>query len=200
MDSSSRKFWGAENFSYEESPHPSTSLRIPGLTHESFDNTFPRNPKITSIMHTSTVAREYANQTPLPTGDQEQAKEKYFLDWPLLTQEFFMFASCSEFVMSRALYEKNTRKWPLDMKFTLGNVGACSVATTCDFFALGGSEPLWTNTNQAVSVDKKTRMPARLPDWFLEKYRGKGHMDRGLIVKPFDRPTATYAHPSVGTR
>ena len=161
---------------------------------------------MTSIMQTSTLARLYAFHTLLPTCDKEgqTTEKKYFLDWPQLTQEFYTFASSSEFVMSRDLYEKNIRKWPLDMKFTLGNIGTCSVASTSQFFACpiegetsSCSTPLWSNTIQFVTVDKTTRKPARLPDWYLKKYKGKGYMDRGLVLKPFDRPAATYAHPAV---
>ncbi|RUS69996.1 hypothetical protein EGW08_022241 [Elysia chlorotica] len=204
ISSSPLRLWGAENFQYEESPHPSTSLRIPGLTHESFDRDW--NPKMTSIMQTSSIARVYAFHTPLPptSGNEKQTgKTRFFLDWPRLTQEFFTFVSSSEFVMSRALYKKSLKKWPLDMKFTLAHIGTCSIASTSEFFACPdgktstASELLWSNTNQFVTVDRATRKATRLPDWYLERYKGKGYMDRGLVVKPFERPAATYAHPSV---
>ena len=164
------------------------------------------NPKLTSLMQTTSLARSCAFHTMLPTHDKEGqiTEEKYFLDWPRITQQFFIFASASEFVMSRALYEKNVRKWPLDMKHTLGNIGSCSVTSTTQFFACpveretsSCSIPLWSDTHQIVTVDKKTRQPARLPDWFLKKYKGKGYMDRGFVLKSFDRPAVTYAHPSM---
>ncbi|GFR63092.1 hypothetical protein ElyMa_003595200 [Elysia marginata] len=194
------KLWNATNFRYEESPHPTVLLRIPGLTHESFDRNW--NPKMTSIMQTSSTARVYAFHRVLPAASDKEShdtEERYFLDWPRLTENFYVFASSSEFVMSRALYEKNIRKWPIDMRFTLGNIGNCSVASTSKFYACDGDNNplLWTNTTQFVTVDKTTRRAARIPDWYLSKYKGKGYMDKGLVVKPFVRPAVTYAHPTV---
>ena len=164
------------------------------------------NPKITSIMLTTSISRLYVCHKPLPSSNNKETQrqeENYLLDWPRLTEKFYMFASASEFVMSRALYDKNVQKWPLDMKFTLGHVGNCSIAYTCEFFDCSNDgrhwrkRPLWTSTSQVVTVDKSTRMPARLPDWFMDKYKGKGNMEKGLVLKPFDRPAVTYVHPTV---
>ncbi|GFS11581.1 hypothetical protein ElyMa_001351100 [Elysia marginata] len=196
------KSWNATNLRYEESPHPTVLLRIPGLTHESFDRNW--NPKATSLMQTSATARAYVFHTALPAttaGAKEghETEEKYFLDWLRLTEEFLVFVSSSELVISRALYENNVQKWPLDMRFVLGNVGNRTITSTNEFYTCDGdcNKLLWTNTTQFVAVDKTTRKAAKLPDWYLSKYKGKGYMDKGLIVKPFSRPDVTYVHPHV---
>ena len=161
---------------------------------------------MTSLMQTSSVARWYSLHTPLPTSSdrgEQQQEEEYFLDWPQLTDELFMFMSSSELLFSRALYNRNIQKWPLDMNFSLGNVGNCSVASSSAFYACGDEKDalskilLWQNTNQFVAVNKTTRKAARLPGWFSDKYKGKGYMGKGLIVKPFDRPAVTFSNPSV---
>ncbi|GFS11589.1 hypothetical protein ElyMa_001351300 [Elysia marginata] len=194
-----RGLYNATNFKYEESPHPSTTLRVPGLTVESFDIRW--QPKLSSIMRASVLARDCALSIPLPQsrdGNQEQA---FFMDWPHFTKNFFHFVFATEFVMSRAIHDKNFKKGPMDMKFTLGNIGNSSLALVSKFSGddgkTGASTPLWTNTVQLVAVDKTTRKPAKLPEWYRSKYKGRGCMDTGLIIKQFKRPDVTYAHPSV---
>ncbi|GFN89724.1 hypothetical protein PoB_001623000 [Plakobranchus ocellatus] len=196
-----------KHLEYKDSPHPMTTGRVSGLHFESFDK--DRNPKMTSIMNLTNRARVSISHTPLPASGKNangHQEAQMFLDGPRLTNEFYVFASCSEFVMSRALYETTVPKGLLDIKFVLGHVGNCTVSLVTEFYAcveIGSphrsfrAAPLWTNTHQFVTVDKNTRKPAQLHDWFQDKYKGKGAMERGLTVKPFDRPAVTYAHPTV---
>ncbi|GFN93387.1 hypothetical protein PoB_001989300 [Plakobranchus ocellatus] len=124
-------------------------------------------------------------------------EERYFLDWPRLEKDFFAFGSCVEISLSRALYDPAVPKWPLDFRLTLGHVGPCSVAKTEQYYArLGGGERalLWSNRHQRVIVDKKTRKPARVPAWFLNKYQGRGCLEQGITFRPFKRPAVTYCH------
>ncbi|GFS11585.1 hypothetical protein ElyMa_001351200 [Elysia marginata] len=192
----------ARNFRYEDSPHPSAYLRVQGLTYESYDIHW--HPKITSIMTATMLSRFHAQFTPLPasSNDKEGIREKtYFMDWPILTDKYFTFVSSTEFVMSRAMYDNNLCKSPVDMKLSLGYIGNSSLAVVNDFYACSDvqkpSAPLWTNTVQLVAVDKTTRKPAKLPDWYQSKYKGRGCRSKGLIIRAFERPAVTYAHPSV---
>ena len=155
-------------------------------------------------MLASVSSRDCAFCIPLPrsnSNEPEKQQEEYFLDWPFFTSNFFHYVIGTEFVMSRAMYDNKVPKWPVDMKFTLGNVGSSSLTLTSDFYACNGekewSTPLWTNTAQLVAVDKTTRKASRLPDWYQRKYKGRGCMNKGLIIKPFKRPAVTYAHPCV---
>ena len=161
---------------------------------------------------TSAVARSAALQRPIrvktQSTDVEDSSEtiqanETFLDFRKLSSDHFIFMSSSEFVMSRAMYNNDIPKWPLDMKFTHGFVGNTSVANVCQFFACdeedtanaseSGQSLLWTNTYQIVLINKTSRKPTPLPDWFKEKFKGKGCMDKGFILKPFPRPALTFS-------
>lgn len=143
-------------------------------------------------MLTSVIARQYVLHRPYDNSGN------IFLDWPTLTSDRFTFVSSTQFKMSRSLYLAVTPKWPLDVEFVLGFVGNSSMASVSHFYNEGKTaEPLWTQMNQLVSIDKTTRKPTALPQWFKEKYAGKGCMDKGLIIKPFDRPSVTYNHSVV---
>ncbi|RUS78434.1 hypothetical protein EGW08_013808 [Elysia chlorotica] len=206
------RHWEVKNFHFEEQPYPSIKLRCPGLSHESFDH--DSMPKLTSIMLTSALARAVALQHPIPaktigdednTSDVTQADET-FLNFRVLSGDHFIFMSSTEFVMSRSMYDYDVPKWPLDMTFTHGYVGNTSVANVCNFYACkeedtanvsdSGQSLLWTNTYQIVLIDKTTRKPTQLPDWFKEKYKGKGCMDKGFILRPFPRPAVTFSQSS----
>lgn len=150
---------------------------------------FSGNASIISLMKTAGVSRTYALHHPDPvTGDA-------FLDWPTLTSDRFMFMSSAEYTMSRKLYNCSIPKWPLDARFSLGNVGNSSVSYVVEFFVHGeDTAPLWKCVTQSVSIDMATRKPSPLPDWFKDKYKGKGCMDTGFIIRGFDRPSITYNH------
>lgn len=199
--------WKVQNFSYDDVPHPTIKLRCPGLSHESFDRDL--KPKIMSIMMTSAVARATALRRPIRViapksdSDDKNPEVETFLDFTKLSNDYFTFMSSSEFVMSRTLYDNRVSKWPLDMKFTQGFVGNSSVANVSHFYACDeedkrnasdlGQTPLWTNTYQIVLIDKTTRKPTQLPDWFKEKFKGKGCMEKGFILKTFARPAVTFS-------
>ena len=175
------------------------------------------NVKVTSIMITSALARSVALRRPICVTPRSsnfdnadgtsQVEEETFLDFTKLTSEYFYFMSSVEFVMSRAVYDNDIPKWPIDMKFISGYVGNSSVANVCHFYACNeddptnasdlGQSPLWTNTYQIVLVDKVTRKATQLPDWFKDKFKGKGCRDKAFILKPFPRPAVTFCRPSV---
>ncbi|CAL1536199.1 unnamed protein product [Lymnaea stagnalis] len=182
--------WNVTNVTVTNSPFWCSKFTIPGLTHESFDR--DGNVKMTSIMLTSVIARQFVLHKPFNDSGS------IFLDWPALTEDRFTFVSSTQFKMSKALYGSEVPKWPLDVEFILGFVGNSSMAGVTNFYNVGEtSEPLWTQINQLVSIDKVTRKPTPLPDWFKDKYKGKGCMDQGLIIKPFNRPSLTYSMPVV---
>ncbi|GFO22931.1 hypothetical protein PoB_004943600 [Plakobranchus ocellatus] len=201
--------WKVTNFEYEDSPHPRILLRVPGLSHESFDRDL--NPKITSIMTTSAVARMAALVKPIrltsgrsgerSTSEPGQEDEETFLDYTRISNQYFTFMSSSEFVMNPAMYDNDVPKWPVDMVFTQGYIGNSSIANKCEFFTCGDTDAgldkilLWTNTYQIVAVDKTTRKPTGLPDWFKDKFKGRGCMDKGFVLRPFQRPANTFALP-----
>lgn len=140
-------------------------------------------------MITSVVSRGYALNRP------DEMSEKGFLDWPEVVKDRYTFVSSTEFRISKDLYDTRIPKWPLDAKFCLGNVGNSSVANVIEFFAHGEEKvPLWTNVTQLVAVDMATRKPTALPEWFKDKYKGKGCMDKGFIIRSFDRPPITFCH------
>uniref|UniRef100_A0A0B6ZLL4 Uncharacterized protein n=1 Tax=Arion vulgaris TaxID=1028688 RepID=A0A0B6ZLL4_9EUPU len=180
--------WNVTNYRVTDSPHCMASFTIPGLSHESFD--IDANAKITSVMITSVLSRAYALHKP------DTVTENTFLDWPVVMNGKYTFVSSTEFRISQELYNPDIPKWPLDAKFSLGNVGNSSVANVIEFFAHeDGKSPLWTNVTQLVAIDTSTRKPTALPEWFKDKYKGKGCLEKGFIIKAFNRPPVTYVHP-----
>ncbi|BFZ22274.1 hypothetical protein BsWGS_25313 [Bradybaena similaris] len=179
--------WNVTNLKITDSPHCMASFTIPGLSHESFD--IDANPKITSLMITSVLARAYALNKP------DSTTGKAFLDWPTVSNGRYTFVSSTELRMSQDLYNPEIPKWPLDAKFSLGNVGNTSIANVIEFYVHGKAQHLWTNVTQLVCIDSTTRKPTPLPDWFKEQYKGKGCLEKGFIVKPFERPPITFVQP-----
>ncbi|KAI8767403.1 hypothetical protein BgiMline_026392 [Biomphalaria glabrata] len=182
--------WNVTNISLTDTPYYRAKFTFPGLSHESFDR--DGNPKITSLMMTSVFARGFILNKPLTdSGDT-------FLDWKIITEDRFTFVSSTHFKMSKQLYNADIPKWPLDVDVSLAYVGNSSMASITSFYNSGDtSEPLWSQVNQVVCVDKVTRKPIPFPDWYKDKYKEKCCMDKGLIIKPFQRPTKTYCMPVV---
>ncbi|CAG5117988.1 unnamed protein product, partial [Candidula unifasciata] len=179
--------WDVRNCHITDKPHYVVTFTIPGLSLESFDNY--SNANIISLMKTAMAARTYILHHPDPvTGD-------VFLDWPRVTSDRYMFMSSAEYTMSRRLYDSSIPKWPLDARFSLGNVGNSSVSYVIELYVHNeNTAPLWKCVTQSVSIDTATRKPSPLPDWFKDKYKGKGCMDKGFIIRGFDRPSLTYKH------
>ncbi|CAG5117187.1 unnamed protein product [Candidula unifasciata] len=179
--------WDVRNCHVTDKPHYVVTFTIPGLSLESFDNY--SNANIISLMKTAMAARTYILHHPDPvTGD-------VFLDWPRVTSDRYMFMSSAEYTMSRKLYDSSIPKWPLDARFSLGNVGNSSVSYVIELYVHNeNTAPLWKCVTQSVSIDTATRKPSPLPDWFKDKYKGKGCMDKGFIIRGFDRPSLTYKH------
>ncbi|CAL1536198.1 unnamed protein product [Lymnaea stagnalis] len=170
------------NFRVSETPYLNAKLTLPGLNLESLD--FDGNPKVTSLLSLCNTARLSTLQRPYG--------ESSFQDMLSVTQDKMCFVTSTSVRLSKRLYDFRVPKWTLDAEIALSFVGNTSVANTVSFFLPGESnEPLWKHVFQIVTVDKNTRKPLALPDWFKAKYAGKGCDAKGLIIKPFQKPTKT---------
>ena len=118
-----------------------------------------------------------------------------FLDWQKVTSDRLTFMSSTEATFSKSLYDPSVDKSRFDVKLSLGYCGNASVALVTEYYETGKrDEPLLRQVSQTVSVSKTTRKPIPFPEWFKNKYTGKGVLDQGLVLRPFDRPENTYAY------
>ncbi|XP_059147679.1 uncharacterized protein LOC131935311 [Physella acuta] len=174
----------SKNVGVTDTPFWTANFTIPG--HESFDR--DGNPKLTSLMLTSVISRSHVMNRPYNNAGH------VFLDWPSITKNNFTFVSSTQFTMSRSLYSAEVLKQPLDEVFVMGYVRNSSMGSVSHFYTAGKTieEPLWTQLNQLVYIDRETRKPTALPDWYKNKYKDKGCMEKPVFFNPLDRPSPTY--------
>uniref|UniRef100_A0A2C9L6B3 Acyl-ACP thioesterase-like C-terminal domain-containing protein n=2 Tax=Biomphalaria glabrata TaxID=6526 RepID=A0A2C9L6B3_BIOGL len=180
--------WAVTNISVTDTPQCCLRFTIPGLSTDCFDG--DGNPNIDSIMKISGISRVYFFDQPLDDSG------KRFLDFNVILKDRLLFMVSTHFRMSKLLYNPDIPKWPINGQYSLSNVGNSSLIDQISFYSPDiTSEPLWTQRCQLVSVNNDTRLPSALPDWFQDKYKGKGGMDKGLAVMPIQRPLNTYSYP-----
>ncbi|XP_059174205.1 uncharacterized protein LOC131954494 [Physella acuta] len=177
--------WNVTNFRVVDTPYLAAKLTIPGFGFESTDR--HGNPKIATVLFHSVMARVYSLNR--PNGDSS------FLDWATLIQNRLSFVSSVAFTFSPELYNPYNDKSALNAEVYLGYLGNTSTAHVIKaFLPENDREPLWTQIIQNVCLDKETRKPIAFPDWYVEKYKEKGILDKGLFIDPITRPSKTFTH------
>lgn len=174
------------DISVTDDPH-TANFTCPGLSLESFNQY--GNARLQSMLTNAVVTRIYMYHMPYnAAGDT-------FLDWQKVTSDRLTFMSSTEATFSKSLYDPSVDKSRFDVKLSLGYCGNASVALVTEYYETGKrDEPLLRQVSQTVSVSKTTRKPIPFPEWFKNKYTGKGVLDQGLVLRPFDRPENTYAY------
>lgn len=140
------------------------------------------------MMLTSVISRSHVLNKPYNNAGH------VFLDWPTITKNNFTFVSSTQFTMSRSLYLTEVPKQPLDVVFVMGYVRNSSMGSVTHFYNAGKTtkQPLWTQLNQMVYIDRETRKPTALPEWYKKKYQDKGCIEKPVLFSPLDRPSPTY--------
>ncbi|XP_005094022.2 uncharacterized protein LOC101858767 [Aplysia californica] len=180
------KQWTVKDISVIQEPYSAT-LRVPGLTPESFNRY--ANPQAQSLLFVALSARVFMFHEPYnDAGD-------IFMDWARTTSDRLIFISSTEVSFSRALYDPEVKKTELDVKIKLGYVGNASVAMVTELYSPDNKdEPICSQVAQTVSIDKSTRKPTPFQDWFRDKFVGRGIRDRGLVIRPFERPENAFPY------
>ena len=173
VDSVTRKYVVFQPLSAAKLDKPSTTANITTNKNTNVGANPPCNTENSTSETADWKSREGAKDNSMEEA-QTQENIQTFLGWRRIVTERLAFGSCTEFTLSRDLFDPNVPKARLDFRFTLAYVGACTLAIRTEFFALGEGVPksrLWTCTYQLVMVDKETRQPTTVPKWFLDEYQ-----------------------------
>jgi acyl-CoA thioesterase FadM len=105
----------------------------------------------------------------------------------------------TETVAEKELYELTRRdclvaKTKFGVVIQLGYVGNSSLSSIAKLITQPEGKVLVTNTNQVVTVDKTTRKPTTLSEWWKERYHSYGTTTKPLIVAVLAVPEITHSY------
>ena len=125
-------------------------------------------------------ARYYAHHWPLDeTG-------RTFRDYAEMTSDRMTFLVTSKMDICKSLYDPMIPKSPVDVRIKGGHIGNTSVSSIATAFNKDGIQ-LLSNVNQVVSVDRKTRRPIPVPDWWKTRYVKSSENHSSLRVKKLEK-------------
>ncbi|XP_046563554.1 uncharacterized protein LOC124272430 [Haliotis rubra] len=180
----SRRFMASlKNMGYSQTVDTTETQSIvhtPGFSLESLDR--DGNPTMPSLMRFVTIARIFASHCPLDVSGRT------LFDYAELTSDRLAFAASSEFVTERELYDISVPKNPLDVLYQLGYVGKSSFSSVGSIIVPSTGQTILKNINHLVGMDKTSRRPKPLPDWWREKHGGSAILKNPMIVPKLERP------------
>ena len=137
-----------------------------------------------------TMARMAAYHVPSATTG------KTFLEYDKFTEGFYTFLGSMKTEVSREFYDlPSCDVWPgVRIDFHLGHVGGASLNTVATLRNALSSQELAWNTNTVVCVDKSTRKPAVIPDWWKSKYADAIVGNKKVHIAPFSVPDDAYEY------
>ena len=112
-----------------------------------------------------------------------------------MRRDSLIYVISNELEVHSAMYDKSVPKQPLACRFQLGYVGTSSLNTVGVLTAPSIGQELLRMKSQVVRVNKNTRRPMPLPDWWREKYASVAIGNPALIVKRHLRPAVTHVFP-----
>lgn len=140
-------------------------------------------PKVWMLLKILESSRFYAHHYQLDdTG-------RTFRDYAKLTSDRLIFLVASEIRMTKELYDHSIPKFPLNIKIVGGAIGNTSLNSITTIYSDLENIELVQNTNRVVSIDKNTRRPLPLPDWWKEKYTKTAKAHDALKMTKFEIPT-----------
>lgn len=142
----------------------SASIKIPSLSMDDIDRT--GNFSIWRIQKMLTGVRLAAYHITSPeTGET-------FLEYDRLTSGLYTFMASAKTEITRECYDlPDAAVSPsFEAKLHLGYMGNSSLNSVATLYHTQTGKELARNINQVVTVDKTTRRPAPLPEWWKEKY------------------------------
>ena len=184
------KTLGMHHMSATEHPH-SITVGMPGFRPDEYDNKFGL-VRVKYIITRGTLALTYVNNVPYNSeGDT-------FLDWLKVRNipGATIFNGSTKVEFYKSLYDPKTPIEHIEATYNLGKVGKSTCAFVADF--RNGDErgeSLWKQTTQFVRIDEKSMRPSPFPEWFKDKFSGKGIPGcQGFVMRPFKRPEDTYVY------
>lgn len=127
------------------------------------------------------AARFFSHHWPLDENG------KVFRDYAQLTDDRLTFLVSSVFDIKRDMYDAKCPKSPLDIRVQGGYIGSSSLNSVATVFTSTGLQ-LLSNVNQVVSIDKISRRPLLLPDWWKQKYAESAKQFKPLKFNQIEKP------------
>lgn len=151
-----------------------------GLSYAEFDS---RNgkPKPWHLMTFLDSARFFAHHWPLDDNG------RIFRDYAELTDDRLTFLVTSVMDIKSEMYDAKLPKSPLDVKVQGGFIGNSSLNSISTVFTSAGLE-LMSNVHQVVSIDRTSRRPLPLPDWWKQKYAKSAKSFHSLKFSKIEKP------------
>ena len=121
-----------------------------------------------------------------------------FLEYDKLTSDRFTFMASVKTSVSRSYYTMpDLPELPtLRASVCLGYIGTSSLNTVATINCPESGEVYVHSVNQVVSVDKSTRKPTPLPDWWRTKYAAMVTGNERLVIPRFSRPETVHRYES----
>ena len=137
-----------------------------------------------------TKARLFAFHIPSKdTGDT-------FLQYDKLTADRYTFMASVNSTVSRGYYDipKKVIDPTLRISLCLRYIGTSSLSTAANLNCEATGEVFVNNVNQLVSVDKTTRKPTPLPDWWRTKFAPLVIGNEKLVISQFSQPQKIHTY------
>lgn len=151
-----------------------------GLSYADYDSRNAK-PKPWHLMKFLESARYFAHHWPLDDSG------KIFRDYAKLTDDRMTFLVTSVLDIKREMYNSKVLKSPLDVIVKGGFIGNSSLNSITSVITSAGIE-LMSNVNQVVSIDKSSRRPLPLPDWWKQKYAESAKSCPPLKFSKIEKP------------
>ncbi|XP_005112068.1 uncharacterized protein LOC101854131 [Aplysia californica] len=163
------------------------TFRYGGLEHALFDRN--GHPSLFQLMKTAVIVRSIGL---FCSCEGEISSMIDFSD--LLNQTgSTIFVAVTDFEMSRDMYNRFLVKAPLDARVSLGHVGNGSITMQIELFLPGNPQAIMTHKKKVVLVNPDTRKPMPLPEWYKQKFAGKGVLEGiPFRIEKFQRPAKTF--------
>ena len=112
-----------------------------------------------------------------------------------LFKDGLTFAACTEITASQQLFDRSLRNSSLDVRYSIGSIGKTSYSFLTNVYPAGTDTPIVCNRIKFIFIDRDTRRPKPLPQYFLDEYKGKGEEEnKSFIIPQIDRPDKTFVH------
>lgn len=136
------------------------------------------------------VARYFVYHTPNPTTGRS------FLEYDELTKDKFTFMASTKIKVDSSFYQLPDQiKLPqLAINVHLGYVGGASLNSVAELVDKDTGFVFAQNTNQVVVVDKTTRKPTLVPEWWKERYVSHVIGGEKLVVGLMETPSEERFH------
>ena len=132
----------------------------------------------------------YAFQVPSKeTGDT-------FLEYGKLTSDRFSFMASLKTNVARSYYSMPELPELPSLRTTvcLGHIGTSSLSAIATLNCADSGEVYVQSTNQVVSIDKSTRRPSPLPEWWRTKYASSVVGNKRLMIPRFSQPDSVHLY------